>query len=107
LAADSGVEAKTWAAQQLNSDTGFSVFVRAFTSESFSQGMGMMGDLPDHVGRKRAEADLEGMKMFFDVAEFRRRLEKAESEATLPEDDLKAVGVLLAAWRRRESGVLD
>ncbi len=100
---DDGAEVKAWTSAQLNADESVSLFARAFTGESWSQGMGMAG-LGDRVAMRRVRASVNGIEQILDVVEFRRRLEEIERCESIEKESKENVKVFLAAWRRQESG---
>ena len=100
---DEGKEVKAWTADQLKKDESVCIFARAFTGESWSQGMRMVG-LGDRVAMRNVRASIDGLEHVIDVAEFRRRLEQIENSKTLGDDMNDAVSVFLEAWRKHERG---
>jgi predicted KAP-like P-loop ATPase len=100
---DDGSEVRAWTSNQLKIDKSVSVFARAFTGESWSQGMGMVG-LGDRVAMRNIRASVSGLEHIIDVGEFRRRLEEVESSEALDEQQKEAVSVFLDAWRKQEEG---
>ena len=103
FAEDGGVAVMAWTKKQLDLDESVSMFAKAFTGESWSQGMGMAG-LGDRVAMRSVRASVEGLERIIDVGEFRRRLEEIEKDESLKEDLKKNVLIFLEAWRRKEKG---
>ena len=100
---DDGSEVKAWTSNQLKIDKSVSAFARAFTGESWSQGMGMVG-LGDRVAMRNIRASVSGLDHVIDVGEFRRRLEELEGSEALDEQAKEAMSVFLEAWRKQEKG---
>ncbi|MBD3330331.1 NTPase KAP [Candidatus Peregrinibacteria bacterium] len=94
---------KEWTNEQLNSDVSVSILARAFTSESWSQGIGMFG-LGDRVAIRNVKASVGSLDSIVDITEFRNRLEAIESNAEFDENLKEFVTVFLDAWRKQESG---
>ncbi|ODS59351.1 MAG: NTPase [Acidovorax sp. SCN 65-108] len=101
LANDDGAVVKQWTSGQLATDEGVKQFAVAFTSYSWSQGLGM-GGLGDLVARRTTRAQVKGLDRLMDVAEFRRRVEEVAAGGSSPE-----VSEFLEAWRRQEQGSDD
>jgi predicted KAP-like P-loop ATPase len=100
---DNGFEVRAWTSNQLKIDRSVCAFARAFTGESWSQGMGMAG-LGDRVAMRNIRASVSGLEYIIDVGEFRRRLEELEKSEALDGQDQEAVSVFLDAWRKQENG---
>jgi hypothetical protein len=94
---------KAWTKLQLSDDVAVALFARAFTGESWSQGMGMFGP-GDHVAVRHTKAAVKSLELLMDVDQFRRRLDELEKAKTLPKPYQAYVEVLLEAWRRRDRG---
>jgi hypothetical protein len=103
FAEDGGIAVMAWTKKQLDIDESVSIFAKAFTGESWSQGMGMAG-LGDRVAMRNVRASVEGLERIIDVNEFRRRLEEIEKDESLKKDLKKNVLVFLEAWRKKEKG---
>jgi hypothetical protein len=102
FAEDGGAEVKAWTIEQLKTDEAVSMLARAFTSESWSHGMGMFG-LGDRVAMRKVRASVDGLERIMDVGEFRRRLEEIENGNNLDGYRKESVMVFLEAWRQREA----
>jgi len=100
---DDGREVKAWTGNQLKIDKSVSAFAQAFTGESWSQGMGMVG-LGDRVAMRNIRASVSGLEHIIDVGEFRRRLDELEGSEALDDQAKEAVSVFLEAWRKQEKG---
>lgn len=87
---------KEWTSEQLKDDLSVSLLARAFTSESWSQGLG------DRVSIRKTRAAVDSLEAIIDVAEFRGRLEEIEKENNLDEKHKEYVTVFLNAWRKRD-----
>ena len=103
FADDDGVAVLTWTKDQLSREEAVSVFAKAFTGESWSQGIGMAG-LGDRVAIRNVRASVKGIEKIIDVKEFRCRLEEIEKNKSLKEDQKKNVLIFLEAWRKKEKG---
>ena len=103
FAEDEGLAVMTWTQGQLELDKSVSMLAQAFTGESWSQGMGMVG-LGDRVAMRNVRASVEGLEKIIDVGEFRHRLEEIEKDESLDEELKESVLVFLEAWRRKEKG---
>ncbi len=103
FAEDDGSAVRAWTNAQLDLDESVSMLAQAFTGESWSQGMGMVG-LGDRVAMRNVRASVEGLDKIIDVGEFRRRLEEMEKNETLDRELKEKVLVFLEAWRRKEKG---
>ncbi|MCA1606612.1 MAG: hypothetical protein LC775_14355 [Acidobacteria bacterium] len=82
------------------------MLAKAFTGESWSQGMGMFG-LGDRVAMRNVRASVTGLDHIIDVKEFRRRLEQMEGRNALENRCKESVLVFLEAWRKQEAGDED
>lgn len=100
---DDDSEVRTWTSDQLKIDESVSMLARAFTGESWSQGIGLVG-LGDRVAMRNVRVSLEGLEKIIDVGEFRRRLEEIEKSESLDKKLKESVLVFLDAWRRKERG---
>jgi predicted KAP-like P-loop ATPase len=100
---DDGDAVKAWTDAQLTKDDSVALFARAFTGESWSQGMGMFG-LGDRVAIRHVKAAVGGLDTIMDVQRFRRRLEELQSAGTLGETHGTYVSTLLEAWRKKDQG---
>ena len=100
---DDGSGIKAWTKDQLDIDESVSMLARAFTGESWSQGMGMVG-LGDRVAMRKVRASVGGLEQIIDVGEFRRRLEEMEKNEALDKELKESVLVFLEAWRKQETG---
>ncbi|HOO51094.1 MAG TPA: P-loop NTPase fold protein [Alphaproteobacteria bacterium] len=98
---DDGYEVRAWTSNQLKIDKSVYAFARAFTGESWSQGLGMVG-LGDRVAMRNIRASVSGLEHIIDVSEFRKRLEELEGSEALEEQARDAVSLFLGAWRKQE-----
>lgn len=103
FAEDDGTMVKSWTREQFNDDVALSAIARAFTGESWSQGLGMVG-LGDRVAIRKVRVSIEGLADIIDVDEFRRRLEEIEKSNTLDEEHKQNAMIFLDAWRQQEAG---
>lgn len=103
FAGDDSVGVKAWTGEQLRSDEAASMLAKAFTGQSWSQGMGMFG-LGDRVAMRNVRASVNGLDHVIDVKEFRRRLEEIENSDALESRYKGSVSIFLEAWRKQEAG---
>lgn len=106
LAKDDGKLVRNWTESQLGNDIAIAHFAKAFTSESWSQGMGMFG-LGDRVAMRNTRAQVAGLSTIIDDSAFRQRVEALAEAASLPEPHKENVNTFLAAWRQRDKGGHD
>ncbi|KAA5602052.1 KAP family P-loop NTPase fold protein [Blastochloris sulfoviridis] len=92
---------REWTARQLSINTSVALLAKAFTSESWSQGMGMFG-LGDRVAIRHTQAAVDSLNLLMDVEAFRRRLEELEKSQALEEPYNSYVLTFLDAWRKRD-----
>lgn len=100
---DDGSEVKRWTSEQLKVDESVSMFAKAFTGESLSQGMGMFG-MGDRVAMRSIRASINGLDKLLDVDQFRKRLEEIEKKESLNKELKDNVLIFLEAWRKQEKG---
>lgn len=100
---DDGLEVKKWTGEQLKIDESVSMFAKAFTGESWSQGMGMFG-MGDRVAMRSIIASVNGLDKIMDVDQFRKRLEEIEKKESLNNELKDNVLIFLEAWRKQEKG---
>lgn len=100
---NNGLEVKAWTNDQLKDDKSVSLLARAFTGESWTHGMGMIG-LGDRVAMRNIRASVSGLESIMDVTEFRRRLEELERSESLDKEAKERVTIFLEAWRKQEKG---
>jgi predicted KAP-like P-loop ATPase len=100
LAKDDGAEVKAWTAQQFKNDATIATFARAFTTYSWSQGMGMAG-LGDTVAKRNTRAGVGSLDKVLDLALLRSRVEELDARNATDADGA-AIREFLEAWRRRD-----
>lgn len=100
---DGDSEVKAWTSDQIKIDKSVSMLARAFTGESWSQGMGMF-EMGDRVAMRNIRASVSGLEHILDVGEFRRRLEEMEMSKELDKEAKESVSVFLESWRKQEKG---
>ncbi|BBC02704.1 MULTISPECIES: KAP family P-loop NTPase fold protein [Bradyrhizobium] len=105
LAKDDGAEVKAWTAEQFKNDAAIVTFARAFTTYSWSQGMGMSG-LGDIVAKRHTRAGVDSLDKVLDLAAFRSRVEELDAR-NATDDDGAAIHEFLEAWRRRDKNPRD
>jgi predicted KAP-like P-loop ATPase len=101
-----GSEVNAWVNEQLKMDTSVSMLAKAFTGESWSQGMGVSG-LGDRVAIRSVTAMVNGLEHIMNVHKFRNRLEEMEGSEVLDREIRDDVLIFLEAWRMQERGILD
>lgn len=106
LAADDGAEVKAWAAEQMRCDAMIAVFAKAFTSYSWSQGLGMAG-LGDLVAKRTTRANVRWLDQVLDKVAFRERIEEMDRDKKLSGADSEAIREFLEAWRRHDKNPRD
>lgn len=102
LAGKNGAAVKKWTKAQLKTDEGVVKLAKAFTSYSWSQGMGFAG-LGDRVAKRNTRASVDSLDLIMDKAEFRKRVEALAAKKTpLGPSDSETVRTFLEAWRKRD-----
>ncbi len=102
LADDNNVQVKEWTTSQLTNEESVSQLAEAFTGESWSHSIGMIG-LGDRVAMRKPRAQIDGLDRILDLREFRRRLEEIEKGNSLQDNRKQCVQIFLQAWRARET----
>jgi KAP family P-loop domain len=105
LAVDDGLEVKKWAKKQLKDDAMVAIFAKAFTSYSWSQGMGMVG-LGDTVAKRNTNASVDSLDKVLDRDLLRKRVEEVAAKGGTDEA-AKAVSEFLTAWKKKDAGEDD
>ncbi len=105
LAKDDGAEVKAWTVKQFNHDAAISTFARAFTTYSWSQGLGMSG-LGDVVAKRNTRASVRFLDKVLDVAALRSRVDELDAR-NVEDTDGNAIREFLAAWRRHDKNPRD
>ncbi len=85
----------------MDSDSGLAQLARAFTSHSWSQGMGFSG-LGDLVAKRSSRANVRSLHEIMDRDRFRTRLEELAKRTDLPVEDAGAVRTFLDGWIQQE-----
>lgn len=99
LTSDDGATVRAWTSAAIATDSGVTQLAKAFTSYSWSQGMGGLGDM---VAQRMARISLSGMERLIDLDAFRQRVETVAAASENP-----AVQEFLAAWRQADQGKGD
>jgi predicted KAP-like P-loop ATPase len=109
FADDDGAEVKQWTSEQLASDEMVVKFAEAFTSHSWSQGMGMGGTgLGDRVARRHTRADVVStLHSIMDKDRFRSRVEELAARQDLSKTQAEVISEFLAAWKRHDANPND
>jgi predicted KAP-like P-loop ATPase len=106
LGGKNGAAVKKWTKAQLGQDAVIPKLAKAFTSYSWSQGMGFAG-LGDRVAKRNTRANVNSLELIMDRPEFRRRLEKLAAGNTLKGPELEAVNTFLEGWKRHDKNPRD
>lgn len=101
LAADDGAAVRVWTSATFASDDGVRQLSKAFTSYSWTQGMGFSG-LGDLVAKRTIRVDLKSMARLIDLDAFRPRVEALAAAGAHTE-----VQEFLNAWERADQGEDD
>ncbi|WP_315764406.1 P-loop NTPase fold protein [Bradyrhizobium sp. SZCCHNS2005] len=96
VANDDGAEVKAWTADQMATNVGVRALAAAFTSHSWSQGLGMAG-LGDAVAKRSIHVNTESLDKILDRTAFRARVEEVAEQ-----EQETVVREFLAAWKREE-----
>jgi len=103
LVGNNGAAVKKWTKSQLKNDRTVVRLAKAFTSYSWSQGMGLAG-LGDRVAKRSTRASVDSLDQIMDKADFRRRVEKLDGKTdTLSSTDADTIRTFLQAWRKRDN----
>jgi predicted KAP-like P-loop ATPase len=105
IANDDGIEVKLWTASQMKDDAIVGAFAKAFTSHSWSQGLGMAG-LGDRVAKRNTRASVDSIDQILDKDAFRIRVEEIAAK-NVQDEAGTVVREFLAAWKRREENPGD
>ncbi len=92
-------EPRAWTDGLLDDDLNIAILARAFTSQSWSFGMGFDG-LGDRVSRPATQAAIDPATDIVDFPKFRRRMEEIAAAGHGPEAGLTAIRELLTALDR-------
>jgi predicted KAP-like P-loop ATPase len=99
LSDDNGSAVKAWVDGQLGNDLAVARFAKVFTTHSWSQGMGGLGD---RVAMRQIRAGVSGLDSIMDVGTFRVRLEALVASGTLESPEKGNVETFLKAWREKD-----
>jgi predicted KAP-like P-loop ATPase len=106
FAADGGTEVKQWIGEQFSRDDMVVRFAKAFTSYSWSQGLGI-GGLGDLVARRNTRASVGNLAAIMDKDRFRARVEELAANDKLAKADADVVREFLEAWKRHDKNPRD
>jgi hypothetical protein len=104
-AEDDGAEVKAWTAEHFKNDATIAIFARAFTTYSWSQGIGMAG-VGDIVAKRNTRAGVGSLDKVLDVAALRSRVEELAARNAADADGA-AILEFLEAWRRHDKNPHD
>lgn len=90
-----------WTGAALDNDEGVVRLARAFTSHSWSQGMGFSG-LGDLVAKRSSRVNVGSLHEIMDPDKFRKRLEELAERTDLPVEDAAAIRTFLDGWKHQE-----
>ncbi len=102
VAEDDGAEVKAWANKQMKNDAMIATFAKAFTSHSWSQGMGFAG-LGDTVAKRSTQAKVGSLDKVLDRDTLHKRVEEVAAKGNTNEGG-KVVSEFLAAWKKFDTG---
>ena len=97
---------RDFADEQLASDEMVVRFAEAFTSHSWSQGMGFAG-LGDTVARRTIRASVSTLQSIMDKERFRSRVEELAAKENLSAVHAEVIRKFLEAWRRHDANPND
>jgi predicted KAP-like P-loop ATPase len=100
---DDSSEIVKWTSGQLADANGVSKFAAAFTTHSWSHGMGWNGG-GDRVAKRSARVHTDSLSNLFDLNALRARATEVGNDPQTPEADRKTVLEFLGAWERAENG---
>lgn len=103
---DGGTAVKRWTKSQLKNDESAAKLAKAFTSYSWSQGMGFAG-LGDRVAKRNTRAGVDTVDRVLDRVAFRKRVEALSKSKKLPAPGQEAIDTFLDAWRRHDKDPHD
>jgi predicted KAP-like P-loop ATPase len=106
FAEDNDGEVKRWVIKQLKQDAMVVALARAFTSHSWSQGLGFAG-LGDRVARRNTRASVGSLDTIMNKDKFRKRVEELAAKDTLAAPDANAIRTFLDAWIRHDKNPRD
>jgi hypothetical protein len=99
FADDDGAEVMAWVNAQMDNDAMVATFAKAFTSYSWSQGLGIDG-LGDMVAKRKTEANVGSLDKILDRDKLRARVEAVAAAGTLSPGENEAVQEFLEAWKK-------
>jgi hypothetical protein len=106
VAHNDGAEVKQWTNKQLAHDDMVVKFAKAFTSYSWSQGLGFAG-MGDMVARRDTRANVNTLEMIMDKARFRARVEELAAKEALAKPQAEIIRTFLDAWLRHDKNPHD
>jgi len=101
LTTDDGAAVRDWTSAAFTTDDGVRLLAKAFTSYSWTQGMGFAG-MGDAVAKRVTQVSPTGMARLMNLDAFRARVEAVAAAGGNPE-----VQEFLEAWRRAYRGDRD
>lgn len=106
MAGDDGSAVKSWTASRLEENRSIACIAKAFTSESWGQGVGLSG-LGDFVAKRSDRASVDGIDQVLDQDRLRARVEELASSNDVPHEDKAVVFRFRAAWQAWERSPYD
>lgn len=100
---DDGAEVRGFLQAELANDKSVVRLAKAFTGESWSMGLGMVG-LGDRVSKRTVTASLPDDNGIIDTSEFRAALDRVSNAKDLSPEDREIVRVFVDAWSRSRTG---
>lgn len=101
FSSDRGERLRQWTDQTLGSDYAIARLAAAFTSHSWSHGMGLHGP-GDLVAKRSDRAQVDGLEKLLDRERFRSRVEELALAEGVPAEDAEVIQRFLMAWRHRD-----
>ena len=99
---DGSIEVSEWINRELEKDDSVIALAKAFTAESWSQGLGMFG-AGDRVSKRTFRAQVGGLDSVMDLGVFRERLEGLVDKDNLDPEDREIVERFLYAWDHQDN----
>ena len=93
---EEGAPVRVWTTEQLEDDLAIARLATAFTSKSWTQGIG------DKVALRHVRAAVDGLESIVDVQSFRQRLENLAAGGTLDSPHKENIEAFIRAWRERD-----
>ncbi len=92
----------SWTGAQMSNADSVAKFAAAFTTQSWTQGMGWDGD-GDRVAKRSARVNPAQLSNFFDLTVLRMRAQEVHDDPQTPETERKTLSEFLVAWAKADS----